>query len=75
MEHPLRINSKGKFFIQNNLFNKKALREISVLINSWELKQTHIFMNDGNELKTEFWGTRTQGILETTPLYEFTVMK
>ena len=36
---------------------------------------SHTFMNDGNELKTEFWGTKTQGILETTPLYEFTVMK
>ena len=36
---------------------------------------SHIFMNDGNELKTEFWGTKTEGILETTPLYEFTVMK
>jgi len=36
---------------------------------------SHTFMNDGNELKTEFWGTKTPGILETTPLYEFTVVK
>jgi hypothetical protein len=36
---------------------------------------SHTFMNDGNELKTEFWGTKAPGILETTPLYDFTVMK
>jgi hypothetical protein len=36
---------------------------------------SHTFMNDGNELKTEFWDTKTPGILETTPLYEFTVVK
>ena len=36
---------------------------------------SHTFMNDGNELKTEFWGTKTHGLLETTPLYEFTVIK
>jgi hypothetical protein len=37
---------------------------------------SHTFMNDGNELKTEFWDTKMHGILETTtPLYEFTAMK
>ena len=36
---------------------------------------SHTFMNDGKELKTEFWGTKAPGILETTPLYEFTVVK
>ena len=37
---------------------------------------SHTFMNDGNELKTEFWDTKTHGILETTtPLYEFMAMK
>lgn len=36
---------------------------------------SHTFMNDGKELKTEFWGTKAPGILETTSLYEFTVMK
>jgi tartrate-resistant acid phosphatase type 5 len=36
---------------------------------------SHTFMNDGKELKTEFWGTKAPGILETPPLYEFTVVK
>lgn len=36
---------------------------------------SHTFMNNGTELKTEFWGTKTHDVLETTPLYEFIVLK
>jgi hypothetical protein len=36
---------------------------------------SHTFMNDGTELTTEFWDTKTQGILVKSPLYKFTVSK
>lgn len=36
---------------------------------------SHTFMNDGKELKTEFWNTKLKSNLVTTPLHEFTVVK
>jgi acid phosphatase len=35
---------------------------------------SHTFMNDGKELKTEFWDTKLKSNLVTTPLYDFTVV-
>jgi len=36
---------------------------------------SHTFMNEGKELKTEFWDTKLQRNLVTKPLHEFTVVK
>jgi hypothetical protein len=36
---------------------------------------SHTFMNDGKELKTEFWDTKLKINLVTKPLHEFTVVK